>query len=174
MVDSYEFAANMFGYVPDWLPAMIGKVVMVAALVEGKVDGLLMNLDSGFQNIHAGKPVMSNIRTCRSRLEYIGERFPQLVATIQPLLVDVEVVLHRRNALVHSLWPDNNDEVARGWRNLPPNQRDEAVEGSEARWTEWTEIGRHDCTDLLRTLEKLVDRLVEAIAASGSVNAPPL
>lgn len=161
----------MFGFVPGWLPDLVGRVVMVAALVEGKVDALLMNLSAELQSTHAGKPVLSNIRTIRARLDQIEAQFPDLAESTRLLLVDVERALKRRNAVVHSLWPDNSQDVARGWRNLPPNQRAESEAGHAQVWTDWIEMDSARFADLFGELVDLVDRLVDAIARCGPVGA---
>ena len=166
------FPQGMFGYVPDWLPTIIGRTVMVAALVEGKVDSLLMNLSGRLQNTYAGKPVGGNVDLCRKALVTLEDDNPEFVASTRALLDDVEEVLKRRNAIVHSLWPDNTIEAARGWRNLPPAQREPSVPHIESAWTEWVEIDRHGFNELVDTFIDLVDRLVDAIASAGSIPVP--
>lgn len=154
---------------PDWLPALIGRVVIVAALTEGKVDALLMNLSGRAQNTYAGKPVNGNIDLCRTHLRGLGGDHEALAVKTLELLDDVDAALKRRNAVVHSLWPDNTVEVARGWRNLPPSQREEALPGSEAVWTAWVEMDRERFDELIALFVRLVDRLADAIAMAGSI-----
>lgn len=161
----------MFGFVPGWLPNIIGRIVMVAALVEGKVDSLLMNLSGRLQNTYAGKPVGGNIDLCRKALVLLADDNAEFATSTRALLDDVESALKRRNAIVHSLWPDNSIEAARGWRNLPPAQREPSVPSVESAWTEWVEMDRHGFNDLVATLFDLVDRLVDAIATAGSIPA---
>jgi hypothetical protein len=167
------FPPDMFGFVPYWLPTLIGKVVMVAALVEGKVDALLMNLSGRLQNTYAGKPVNGNIELCRTRLRGLGSQHEAFAVKTLELLDDVDAALKRRNAVVHSLWPDNTLEVARGWRNLPLVQRAQAMPGSEAVWTAWVEMDRERFDELVALLVQLVDRLVDAIATAGSISVAP-
>ncbi|MBX3098592.1 MAG: hypothetical protein KF761_03350 [Salinibacterium sp.] len=143
---------------PDWLPALIGRVVMVGALTEGKAS-----------NAHAGKPVNGNIELCRTYIRGLGGEYEAFAVKTLELLDEVDAALKRRNAVVHSLWPDNSVEVARGWRNLPPGQREEALPGSEAVWTSWVEMDRDRFDHLIVLFAQLVDRLADAIAMAGSI-----
>ncbi len=163
----------MFGFVPDWLPTLIGRVVMLAALTEGKVDALLMNLSGRLQSTYAGKPANGNLELCRMHLRKLGHEDEAFAAKTLQLLDDVDAALKRRNSVVHSLWPDSSVEVARGWRNLPPGQRDDAVPGSEAVWTAWVEMDPERFDELVVLFVQLADRLADAIATAGSVPVTP-
>ncbi|MCU1418179.1 MAG: hypothetical protein JWP32_2353 [Schumannella sp.] len=167
-----EFPEGLFGYVPPWLPQVIGRIVMVASLLETRTGALLMNLSRSPQSRYAGKPVSTIIDEARNRLGKLDVDHSDTVARALSLLSDVEVALNRRNAIVHNLWPDNTYELVRGWRDVPPSQREPASDTvTDAKWTAWIEAGNTDLSALVEELTDLVRRMSDMVAEAGSI--PP-
>lgn len=160
---------SMFGFVPPWLPSAVGAIVMTAAVLESKIDSLLMNLDVAPQPTFAGSPAKANLERCRKRLEAAQPSNRQFAERTLALLDRVQAALEDRNAVVHSLWPASSQQVARGWRNLPPNQRESPVDdGVEPSWSRWTEMNEIAFEDLGNRLYGLVAEMADAVAAAGA------
>ncbi|WP_284990860.1 MULTISPECIES: hypothetical protein [unclassified Arthrobacter] len=169
MTDPYGIPDNMFGYDLGEFPALVGRVVMVAAVVELKLEFLVMSLSGESQEAHAGKSAKASIDLCIKLLKSRRVDFPDEPAAfadhVVTLLNDVEVALHQRNAVVHSRWP----EPGRGWRNLPKNQRVSGPAFGSPDWTKWIQIDEDHLQSLILLLCGLVDRLAQAIGMAGSL-----
>lgn len=169
MTDAYGIPHNMFGYELGEFPALVGRVVMVAAVVELKLEFLVMGLSGEPQEAHAGKSAKTSVDLCIKLLKSRRADFPDEPTAFADqavtLLKDVEVALHQRNAVVHSRWP----EPGRGWRNLPKNQRAAKPASDSPDWTKWVEIDQDQLETLIVLLCDLVDRLAHAVAMAGSL-----
>lgn len=69
-----EFPSGTFGFVPDWLPDLVGRCVMLAALIEVKVDAIVMNLSGEAQATHAGGNVDASLGRAR---KLVLKRIPE-------------------------------------------------------------------------------------------------
>ncbi|MDQ0030162.1 hypothetical protein [Arthrobacter bambusae] len=169
MTDPYGIPDNMFRYELGEFPALVGRVVMVAAVVEMKLEHLVMSLSGQPQEAHAGKGAGSSVKLCRRLLRARRSSFPDestvFAERVEPLLNDVESALYLRNDVVHSSWP----VPGKGWRNLPDNQREARQLGATPEWTKWVTFDEARLGDLLLELCGLVDRLADAIALAGSL-----
>lgn len=65
--DDYGIPNNMFGPVPDVVFATVGRVVMVASLLEVRLLDLLTELDRASQDKHAGSQRRSLSRVVAPR-----------------------------------------------------------------------------------------------------------
>ncbi len=111
--DAYGIPDNMFGKVPEEFFGMLGRIVMVASFVELRVLDLLTELEQVPQDVHAGKPGAQLIEGCWRRL---GDYDPAFAEAACAVLKRVRGVLHQRNAVVHSIWPEPGVDGAYGWR----------------------------------------------------------
>jgi hypothetical protein len=83
MSDPYGIPPNMFGIVPEEFFGALGRVVMVAALLELQLLDLVTTLDQASQQTHAGKSGTELIKACRTVLD---NREPSLRAVVVPVL----------------------------------------------------------------------------------------
>lgn len=121
--DTCGIPDNMFGPVPEQFFGLLGRIVMVTSLLELRVLDLLTELEQIPQQVHAGRPGAELIKACRRRL---GDYDPAFAEAAAAVLDRVRDALHRRNAVVHSIWPAPRAESAYGWRPLPKGQRQRA------------------------------------------------
>jgi hypothetical protein len=161
---------SAFGYIPPWLPERIGVVAIVAALVESRLDDLLMGLSGELQDRYAGESLGSHLRETRHRLKAIQREFPEFVEECTDLLDDIEQTLRQRNDVVHTIWSACSQDTAKGWRHIPFNQRVPPVPGSQSPWIKWTTMTKDEFHELVAVLDTLVDRLGHHVAKSGQVS----
>lgn len=119
--DCYGIPPWMFGAMPDELPASIGRVVMVAALLEEKLLNLAWVLTAATQDQYVDKSVAQVLQICRDGLKGLDA---ELAAQGAELLNDIEASLWQRNDIVHSLWPDPTRQRMWGWRHTNPKHVD--------------------------------------------------
>jgi len=68
-VDDFGIPDTMFGPVPEAFFAMVGRVVMVASLLDLRFLDLLTELEQAPQDKHAGRPASDLVMDCRVRLK---------------------------------------------------------------------------------------------------------
>ncbi len=111
--DTYGVPDGLFGHVPEDFYALVGRIVLVASLVENHLLELVWALDQRqSQNFHAGKQGSELMKIARRELR----SWPSLAADGNDLLNRVFDDLGHRHALVHSMWPNPRHEQAFGWR----------------------------------------------------------
>jgi hypothetical protein len=148
--DAYGVPEGFFGRVPEEFYGLVGRVAMVAAIVDEKVSNLACGLHPEvMQQEYAGKPAKALRDLARAGLE----RTPDFKDRGIDLLDRTENGLRNRHALVHSVWPNPTVDSASGWRPLPRGQR------SGDEWIEWTETSISRITEVLAELIGLVDEL---------------
>ena len=153
VTDRFGVPDGVFGRVPDDFYGLIGRIALIATLLEDRVLGLLWALDEEPQATHAGLSAGRLAPMIRQRSKrHAGALGDSLVLQIEAALVQVLDVLDQRHALVHSLWPEPTMETAQGWRSkrLPKSEGG----GSAIVWTETSQEQMQGCLDeLLRTAE---------------------
>ena len=159
MIDSYGIPDNMFGVLPDELPAMIGRVVMLGAVVEEKILQLAWALARVPQTQCRGKQVSDLLKICRRHIDKIDA---ERTERVQALLLDVEQAMRRRNDVVHSLWPAPKLGQLWGWRHAPQSALANGESVKEVTSSE-TELRQ-----LITTLVRLVDEITNAVAMANN------
>lgn len=119
--DDFGIPYNMFGPVPETFFAMVGRVVMVASLLDLRLLDLLTELEQAPQDKHAGRPASGLVMDCRTLLKGYDTPFTESATRTLDL---AKQALHERNAVVHSVWPNPSAEGAYGWRPVPKARRD--------------------------------------------------
>jgi len=146
--DRWGIPAQMFGAVGDDFYGIVGRIVLVAALLEDRLHVLFCALANAPQDRLAGDAGTRLIRECRERLDnFPGERRDEVTAP----LTGAETALLRRHEVIHSLWPFTGQSEVRGWRNVP-----RAVDS--ALIDRWSGRPSTPLPDLLHDLIDLVDR----------------
>lgn len=159
--DKFGIPSNYFGSVPETFYGIVGRVALLAALVELEMLRLLWFLDrSRAQEVYAGKPAGQLLKLCRARLRSCG---PPLHSLGSGLLDEAESALAERNVVVHSLWPSPTVDKAFAWRPVIKGNRDTVADFTSSRETSAAEL-----RDLIRRLVQLVDDLMRF---RGQVNA---
>lgn len=167
--DRFGVPDSMFGLVPEDFYAVVGRIVLVATMVEDRTLMLLWALNDATQDTHAGRSASDIRREVAMRTaKHAAVLGDDLVGSLNKVLADLKDASARRNALVHSLWPHPTEELARGWRSI---RQPKGVEPrSEVSWT-LTSLDAIT-TDLVELVE-LQDRLVmlanKVWAARGNV-----
>lgn len=156
MRDRFGVPESMFGPVPDDFYAVVGRIVLVATLVEDRTLTVLWALDDAPQDTHAGRSASEIRREITGRVSnHAAVLGNDLVNDLTSLLADLSEASERRNAVVHSLWPNPSDELAQGWRSV--RQPRGAEPRSEISWTLTSLDGlRKDLTELIELHERLV------------------
>jgi hypothetical protein len=159
---------RLFGALPDWLPPAIGEVVIVAGLLESRIDALVMSLSEEAQGAHPGKNMGDAIKLSRKRLRELQTVDPGLAESVDQLLTDIESALARRNEAVHAIWRPGTPTVVKMARHLPRNRRKKDPESGEERWLDWREINQGQLCELATELAELILRLRGAISATAA------
>jgi hypothetical protein len=150
--DPYGIPGNYFGGVGDGFYGVVGRIVMLASLVELQLFHLLCTLDAKpqAQDRYAGKPAKQMIDWCRELLA--DERDLHDAGTA--VLDRVGSALDRRNDVVHSSWPHPTLERAYGWRPAPLRLR-----SNDGQWTAEVETSEGKLRKMISELVQLVDEL---------------
>jgi hypothetical protein len=109
---------------------------------------LATKLDGTAEAIHAGKSI-GQLEKEFKRIDSDQAPSPRRIE----VLAEMKLVLEKRNAIVHSLWPSPTLGSAIGWRAITPKRR--GADGECIGWVEHT----------IETLEALIRELVEVNAA---------
>jgi hypothetical protein len=150
--DRYGIPSNYFGAVDDEFYGVVGRIVLVASLVELQLFHLLSTLDgrAGAQERHAGTPTTTMIRECRRRVA--GE--PDLGGPGFALLDRAAVAFENRHDIVHNSWPHPTLDSAYGWRPAPVRLR-----GAGGPWTVDVKINQDQLQALIAELVALAGAL---------------
>jgi hypothetical protein len=138
MVDKYSIPDSIFGYVPEEFYALMGRVVMLGAFLESRLENLLVSMSRSPQDEHAGKHAGLLLKHCRLALASQPSEV-KLLAT--EVLDRAEKALRKRNELVHSVWPSPTLDRASGWSSVPGALRQHP--GHPTRWAETSESDLH-------------------------------
>ena len=168
--DEYGIPEGFFGPVAPELPALIGRVVMLSALLETKIWHLASSIGEGTQEKYARKRPIQNLRFAQRRILLYQENVTEVhfSQSVRSLLTEAEEILELRNGVVHGVWPVSGAEEWAFWK--PRSGRRDDNED----WIETKEYSKVELGELVRRLVQLV-RVAEAvIAAAGSMPARKL
>lgn len=163
--DSYEFPDDFFGRVRPELADLIGKVVMLAALLELKVEELVSTVSwEGTQGKHAAVGFSRNLETLRKRLKRYdrNEQEKLFVNSTESLLRDIERALDERNLVAHGLWPATGGDGFYVWKTILESKRVQPGNGADGR-----ELQLSDLVKICERLAQLVNRAREAFETGG-------
>lgn len=165
--DDYEIPDGLFGFVPEALPRLIGKVVMLAALLETKIEALASQVDNHPQAFFGGRGPGANSETIRERLP-LYQGTPDEVAfssRIESFLVDANGALELRNFVVHGVWPSTDRP---GWWAWKPIRQKRGV--TSPRWIDDKTLVAGDFVTLCEELNKLIERAASLIPYAGGLS----
>ncbi len=153
-MDRYGIPVSTFGDVPESFYGLVGRVALLAALLEDRLHVLFCALDGAAQERLAGVPGTKLIEECRNRLHGFREEHR---ADVEDFLDRAARALRSRHEVVHSLWPFSGRDDVRGHRDVPAKGRAPAQLG---RWTERT---ADELPTLVTELVDLYDELVHRV-----------
>jgi hypothetical protein len=163
--DPYGIPENFFGPLDPELPALIGRVTMLATLLELKLAHLASSIDNGMQHTYISATASDNLRLCRQRLKlYNGSDMEVDFANrTQALLPRIRRAVTDRNDVVHRIWPHASPGQWAGWKAK------RHLDSDNPEWTTWDEYTHEWFTDLAARLIKLIDETSDAIAYAGGI-----
>jgi hypothetical protein len=118
--DEFGIPITMFGYVSELFYATIGRVAMLAALIDTKMLELLWALDDHTQDVISDRygNKLEDLVMHASRL--VG---PKLGKDIRRMLNEAGRLRGWRNDIIHSVSPNPTDEHAFAWRPGSPKTK---------------------------------------------------
>ena len=148
MTDEFGVPDNTFGPVPEKFYGLLGRIVALGALVEMRFGTVIERITERSEDSLAGWQ-MGRLGAEFDKVEKqrSGEGRP-LSAGMVALRSQARDAMERRNALVHSLWPNPTLEEARGWRSVPQGKR--SSDDGTIQWTYTSE------TDMRALISRLV------------------
>ncbi len=165
--DDYEIPDGLFGFVPEALPRLIGKVVMLAALLETKIEALASQVDDHPQAFFGGRGPGANSDTIRERLA-LYQSTPDEVAfslRVMSFLKDANEELELRNFIVHGVWPATDRP---GWWGWKPIRQKRGV--SAPVWIDDKTLEASDFIALCEELYELIERAAALIPYAGGLS----
>lgn len=168
--DAFGIPARYFGYLTPELPAAIGRIVMLSALLESRISALASSVENKEQAFYASNDPIENLRVCERRLPMYdrGTEERSFAASTMMLVAESRAIVSARNAIVHRVWPRAGQSGWGGWKPLRKKER-----GGAAEWTEWTDYTSEGLGTLIHALIALIDRYSDAVAAAGSFPRRP-
>ncbi len=160
-MDQYGIPENMFGHVPEAFYGLLGRIVMVTALLELRLLDLLTELHQVSQGVHAGKQGTALIDACHTRLDAYRDDFSH---DCREVLDRARAALNFRNSVVHSLWPAPRLNDAYGWRPVRGRKRDHPGQPYKSTPVKEDQLVRliRDCVGITRELDRLRESAPQA------------
>jgi len=158
--DRFGIPVNTSGPVPEDFYALIGRITVLAALLEDRLHLCVcrwtLRPDPQPEEYLAGESATRLIRELRS----VIQGFPD---DLQPAATDLldrcDEAARRRNAVVHSLWPHDGQADVRGWRTVRHANRQDPE--NPVNWTGSAGLPAlvTELVDLYAALRSLEDRV---------------
>jgi hypothetical protein len=164
--DMYGIPENAFGPLNPELPGAIGRVVMLSALIEARIEHLLAGLTTDLPPTFTGKDVSANILVCEKLLVGYDQndserRFSSATAI---LLREAATALRSRNGIVHRVWARAGVGEWWGWKPRPASQRKKAPNEIH----DYLGITPEDFQALITKLVEVLDGINKAVALAAS------
>lgn len=116
--DKYGVPTNLLGRHPEAVYGMVGRVVMLSALLEDRQRTLLQVLTDKGPTGYAGAPAGKILRQLRAAARE-ASALTSAWGDFLPILDRAEDAFDFRNAVVHNLWPAQGDGSLFGHRQHP-------------------------------------------------------
>jgi hypothetical protein len=115
--DEFGVPVNMFGPVPKTHYEAVGRVSMVASLLDTKMLHLLWALDDNTQDAFSDRYGNELEALVRAAASSVSNRLRKEVGR---MLAEAQRLRGKRNGVIHSVWPNPADEQAFAWRPSAP------------------------------------------------------
>ena len=155
--------AEFFGDVPEWLPVLIGEVVILSGLLEARLEMLAATLSMRGQSAAAGRMPEDSIRTCTQALDRLEEDGVADVTDARQLLLDAQNVVRQRNEVVHAVWRPSSRGQVKAARHVRAKRR-----SSDAEWLDWDDWTRERLQGLAADLGDVLRRMRPVIGIASS------
>lgn len=157
-MDDYGIPAHIFGAVDEAFYAAVGRVPMLAALLEERLFDLLNAFHLEHANASGGKPgtvLTASIVKLLPQLPVAaeGETY-SLRGEVSSLLTDADAVLVQRHDIVHSVFSNPTLESAFAWRTLPKSKRPTPAELVKT-FTSNQQALQTVCTEMVRVIDTI-------------------
>lgn len=160
--DSFGVPDNMFGRVPESFYGAVGRIVALGALVEMRFSGVIAELARLPEESLAGEQVGAlRKRFQRLARDRASDGRP-LPDRLTALCDEMSRAMERRNALVHSLWPEPKLDEARGWRTVSRRRRRPGED-----YVVWTHTNDADLRSLIAELVRIAKELRDVVPMTG-------
>lgn len=133
--DEFGIPVNMFGPIDPELPALVGRIVMLTALLETKLAALSAAIADDPQGAYYGRPPRANVSFCIERLTGLGGSPAEdaWAASATALVERCHSAMKRRNSVVHRVWSKAGRDAWGGWKPAPSGSAH-----ASADWRDWT------------------------------------
>jgi len=149
----------MFGNVPEHFYGLVGRIALLAGLLEDRLHVLFCVLENASQDQLAGEPGTELIKECQRRMDRIPDSYRD---DAEEFLLRAEAALRERHSVLHSLWPFSDTPVTRGRRTVPRGRRQERDQP-----VEWTQASADELPNLVTDLVGLVSRCRQVEGSAG-------
>ena len=168
--DNFGIPSRIIGVTNPELPTLIGCIVMLATLLEIKVWAITVSVANGPQSDYAALPVARNIETIKSRLPSFQDspREVQFVDEVKTFMEAVELLLDKRNGLVHRVWSHGTSAKSGGWKHLTVPQRSDGKKSLE--WIEVSEYTSDDLRQIIREFVEINERAIDMVSLAASMD----
>lgn len=119
-VDDYGVPSNLMGVHHEDFFSLLGRIVVLSAVLENHVLVVYQSLVRAAQNEHTSLPVRNLLERCRKELHRL-DGCPNDHQLVETFLKEAEAMIERRNHYVHNLWPAQPGGRLFGWR--PPRNK---------------------------------------------------
>lgn len=154
-VDRWGVPTNMFGPVGEDFYGLTGRIVLVSALLEQRLQDLYVAVARVPQGQMAGESGSSLIKALRRHLDGLPANRQEHASAV---LSAAGAALARRHEVVHSLWPHTDAAPVRGWRGVRHRG------GQDQPWV-WTATHADQLPDVLTDLIQAVRQCTELRAS---------
>lgn len=157
-MDSYGIPDHIFGTVDDAFYAAVGRVTMLAALLEERLFDLLSAFHLDSIDTVGGQPGTKLADEIAKLLPLLptaakNESY-SLRGEVAALLHDAKVVLGKRHDIVHSIFANPSVQDAHGWRTLPTRKR--PTPDQTIRWVSPDQSSFRDiCSETVRLIDSI-------------------
>lgn len=152
--DDFGVPGHMFGGVPEDFIRAVGRVAMIAPLIENLFAHVVAKVGQLDSSLVAAWPA-GRLTEKFDQIADTRELDPRLIAAAE----EMTSLANIRNALVHSSWPFHGGGVPRGWRYLPARR---ARAGSESVAS--TEVSLEDLRHVIQRMLALHGELRELLS----------
>jgi hypothetical protein len=149
--------------VPEAFYGSLGRIVALGAIVENRFSVVVTQLERKNEESVAGVPFGGLAKRYKAALVARAKEGTPLSKRFQQLGVDVQAVMHRRNEVVHSLWPNPTPDAAKGWRLVK-----EKLQVDPSTPVVWTSGDLPALRTIIDELVRLIDELRDIVSNEGA------
>jgi hypothetical protein len=162
--DDFGVPANALGPgVPEAFYGALGRIVALGAIVEHHLAAVVTQLEHTNEESVAGIPFVGLVKRYDAVLLERATAGAPLSERFYLLGEDAQKVMHRRNAVVHSLWPNPTTDAAQGWRLVA-----EKLQVDPSTPVIWTSGDLPALRTIIDELVRLIDELRDIVQEEGA------